>query len=86
MGMYDDINVDIKCPNCGGDTIAQSKDGDCLINLIDPTEVSWFKIYCVDCRETTTYSREVKRVNRKARKVPYSLDEVASMGYEMEVT
>jgi ribosomal protein S27E len=85
MGMFDYVNVSIKCPECGGDTTSQSKDGDCLMDLIDPTQIAWFRIYCNDCRTVATFSRP-PRVDQKARSTPYSLEEVMELGYSKEAT
>jgi predicted RNA-binding Zn-ribbon protein involved in translation (DUF1610 family) len=83
MGMYDTVNVDILCPACGEHTIAQSKDGDCVLALVDPTELKWFKLYCNECGTRHLFIREGVTVP-KARATPYTLEEVLSLGFEIK--
>lgn len=50
MGMFDYINFSCKCPNCGNDVTGfQSKDGNCMCEIIEPITVSNFYSKCDDC-------------------------------------
>ncbi len=64
MGMYDNVNFKCRCPNCGGEVTGfQSKDGDCVLDMIEPISVSNFYSKCYDCDywlEFAEKPREVK--------------------------
>ena len=85
MGMYDEINVDIKCPKCGANDVTwQSKNYMCNLDTIDPDKVQEFYTHCDKCDTFITYRRGEKKeeVATECRAEPYSLDEVEKMGFE----
>ena len=85
MGMYDEINVDIKCPKCGSNEMNwQSKDYMCGLDMIDPDKVQEFYTYCDKCDTFTTYRRGAENDEAviECRAEPYSLDEVEKMGFK----
>ncbi len=86
MGMYDEINVDIKCPKCGANDVSwQSKNYLCNLDTIDPDKVQEFYTHCDKCDTFTTYRRGEKKeeVAAECRAEPYSLDEVEKMGFKI---
>ena len=83
--MYDEINVDIKCPKCGANDVSwQSKNYLCNLDTIDPDKVQEFYTHCDKCNTFITYRRGEKKeeVAAECRAEPYSLDEVEKMGFE----
>ena len=85
MGMYDEINVDIKCPKCGANEMDwQSKDYMCGLDMIDPDKVQKFYTHCDKCDTFITYRRGTENDEEviKCRAEPYSLDEVEKMGFD----
>ena len=85
MGMYDEINVDIKCPKCGANEMDwQSKDYMCGLDMIDPDKVQKFYTHCDKCDTFITYRRGTENDEEviKCRAEPYSLDEVEKMGFK----
>lgn len=83
MGMFDHVNVDIPCPECGGTVDWQSKDGPCGLMTLDPTEVGYFGCYCTTCQKTFTYSRDRHLARKEPRVIPFSVDDVTKMGFEL---
>lgn len=69
MGMYDYINYECDCPNCGKKIKDfQSKDGPCAIITLDWWEVRNFYSRCdnEDCRTWMEFSLpNLRRSNRK---------------------
>ena len=60
MGMFDYIRYDADCKECGaplGDF--QSKDHDCLLNKLEPSQVDNFYTNCKECG--TWHNFEVTR-------------------------
>lgn len=50
MGMYDSIKYECVCPVCHSKVNGfQSKDGPCLLNMLQPTEVDNFYSPCSKC-------------------------------------
>ena len=50
MGMFDDVKLEIKCPECGEVVNRfQSKDGECVLAELDFWEVDNFYDYCEKC-------------------------------------
>ena len=85
MGMYDEINVDIKCPKCGSNDVSwQSKNYLCNLDTSEPCKVQEFYTYFDKCVTVTTYLtiEDKGEVAAECRAEPYSLDEVEKMGFE----
>lgn len=58
MGMYDYVNCTCTCPNCGTTVDGfQSKDGDCMLNTMQPWNVDNFYTHCVDCDTWIEFER-----------------------------
>lgn len=58
MGMFDNVNYEAPCWNCGHPLTRddfQSKDGPCLLKYIDPKEVSGFYAHCPKCGKWNNY-------------------------------
>jgi hypothetical protein len=50
MGMYDHVKYKGKCPNCGSVmTDWQTKDGMCVLSVLDPEAVDTFYAVCEEC-------------------------------------
>ena len=50
MGMFDYINIAVKCPNCGEEMSGfQSKDGRCSLGHVEFWEVDYFYDSCQEC-------------------------------------
>lgn len=82
MGMFDWVNVEMDCPYCGEKLKGfQSKDGDCVLDIVDPDDLSYFKDFCKNCRRTVTFSRQYVRQKPINRAHPYSRAEVEKMGF-----
>ncbi len=80
MGLFDSVNVRIPCPKCGATVDGfQSKDAQCNIMLIDPTEVDRFYDYC-RCGTKVVMVREPTEP-KSVRSRPYNLEEVTDMGF-----
>ena len=59
MGMFDYVNYNCECPVCGTQvTDFQSKDGDCLLERVEPTDVSYFYASCRGCGAWISFSRK----------------------------
>lgn len=81
MGMFNYINVEIPCPKCGTtvDTF-QSKDANCDLTSIDPTQVSNFYGDCPDCGYWIEMEREEQP---KRRDRPFNKEEVDNLGFKL---
>ena len=59
MGMYDDVKYEMECPVChnlvGG---FQSKDGPCMLGLLEFWEVNRFYSSCPKCRIRIEFTRK----------------------------
>jgi hypothetical protein len=50
MGMYDDVVLEMKCPKCGEPIDDfQSKDGDCILEKLQPYEINHCYSSCAGC-------------------------------------
>jgi phage terminase large subunit GpA-like protein len=57
MGMFDWVNFKVPCPKCGGEVENfQSKDGDCLLSVLEFWQVDNFYSYCDHCEATISYT------------------------------
>lgn len=83
MGMYDHVNVSIPCPGCGRKLDWQSKDGDCVLETVDPKDLNYFNAWCYHCEKEYTYSRTGSPRRKRERSTPFTLDEVQKMGFKL---
>ncbi len=69
MGMFDYVKYDEVCEKCG-DTLMdfQSKDSQCTLDIIEPSEVGVFYSWCDGCKTMNYFSvvreyvvKEIKR-------------------------
>lgn len=59
MGLFDSVNFRMPCPTCGRQlSDFQSKDGPCLMGIVEPLEVSNFYALCPGCRTWVEYTRK----------------------------
>jgi hypothetical protein len=50
MGMFDYVDFKLPCPGCGTEVNGfQSKDGECYLNAVKPTDVNHFYDSCDKC-------------------------------------
>ena len=78
--MYDYVNFEMYCPFCGTTVDSfQSKDGECMLNKVDPTEIRNMYSRCPSCNKWIELSRKYK----EPRKDAYTLDEVENMGFKV---
>lgn len=63
MGMFDYVEYEMSCPNCG-ETVKgfQTKDGERLLGLLQIGEVNTFYSYCVNCGLSITFTRKGPKV------------------------
>lgn len=79
MGMFDDVNFKMPCPECGKEVRGwQSKDGPCNLDLIEPDTVSNFYAPCA-CGCWIEFYRTLNR-EAKARPIPLTKEEVEALG------
>ena len=65
MGMFDYIKFEMKCPNCNTKIDGfQSKDGACMMDVLEFYEVDNFYHSCPNCNTWVEYTLE-KRPNRE---------------------
>ena len=61
MGMYDLVNYKANCKRCGSRLDGfQSKDGECLLEFLNPPEVRRFYTSCDNCDLWHDFKVEVK--------------------------
>lgn len=74
MGMFDYINYECQCPVCHTKVSGfQSKDGDCMMDEIEPTKVNHFYSICKKCgcwiafnaKKSTNFTRTVSGKENK---------------------
>ena len=83
MGLFDNVNVKLPCPDCGTQVEGfQSKDRDCILDTIDPNCVKSFYSSCPNCERQIKYRRNVPM--RKARSRPFTLYEIEDLGFELQ--
>jgi hypothetical protein len=50
MGLYDNVVYDCRCPCCGAEISGfQTKEGECALGYLRPTEVTYFYSVCPGC-------------------------------------
>ena len=87
MGMFDYVNFKMPCPKCG--TMVQSfqtKDGRCLMDRLEPDNVSNFYDVCpnAECRVWIEFDRSSRDVI-PLRNPPLTKEEVEARGFVMKV-
>lgn len=83
MGMFDYVNAEIECPNCGRSVFGfQSKDGACIMQTVDPNCVSNFYSSCAGCKTWIEFSREPLEP-ATCRPTPFDRREIESLGFRM---
>lgn len=59
MGMFDWVNFECKCPNCGSEVSGfQSKDSGCDIELVEIKDVNHFYTDCIKCGSWIEFNRK----------------------------
>lgn len=62
MGMFDYVDVDVNCPNCGTKIEEfQTKDTDCTLAKVDVIEVDNFYGDCEKCGTWVEFDRKIER-------------------------
>ena len=82
MGMFDNVNVRIDCPNCG-ETVEdfQSKDSYCELGTIDPTRIDRFYGTCDNCNLWIEFLKPIDERRSPHRKEPFNLKEIHELGF-----
>ena len=85
MGMFDYVNVEMPCPNCGELHKAfQSKEERCELDTIEPDGIGRFYSYC-KCGAWIEFNRpRPEQAPRRTR--PRTREEVEAMGFVLSVT
>lgn len=84
MGMFDNVNFKMNCPNCGKEVDDfQTKDHHCALNTIDPDLVDDFYSSCDNCKTWISFERPY--VKPSYRNEPFTMDEVESIGFKMKL-
>jgi len=79
MGMYDDIKFEMKCPKCKTKlNNFQSKDGACMMDVLDFWEVNNFYDSCPECSSWIEFNVK-RRPNRKLTIKDYKEEEGISV-------
>ena len=81
MGMFDYVNFNVACPECGANVgNFQSKDRECSMDTISPCEVFNFYAPC-ECGAWIEYTRPITHNNKTM-----SEKEVLAMGFKRSIT
>ena len=63
MGMFDDVRYKAECIKCKKLLVNwQSKDGECILDLIEPESVNHFYGYCSNCQSMNNVKVEKSNV------------------------
>lgn len=82
MGLFNYVNVRVDCPGCGDGPLGfQTKDGDLMMDTVDPDSLAEFGAICKKCGLWTGFARELAPV--LPRRDPYTRGEVEAMGFVM---
>lgn len=58
MGMYDSIDLEMDCPNCGDKYLEfQTKEGHCVLDILEPQAVESFYTVCGTCDAHIVFKR-----------------------------
>ena len=84
MGMFDYVNFEMPCPNCGTLlTDFQSKDAECTMDKIEPDGIGNFYCLC-KCRHWVEFSRP-RPPGHMPREKPLTREDVEAMGFVLHV-
>ena len=82
MGMFDDVNFKMNCPNCGQEVDDfQSKDRECTLSTLEPDEVNNFYTHCHACGTWIEFTREPTYEGRREKSL--TLEQVQALGFVM---
>jgi hypothetical protein len=82
MGLFNYVNVKMDCPGCGDGPLGfQTKDGDPVMDTVDPDALAFFGAICKKCGLWTGFARELAPVS--PRREPFTQGEVEAMGFVM---
>lgn len=85
MGMFDYVNVEMPCPNCGKVHKAfQTKENGCTLDTIEPDGLGYFYSYCA-CGAWLEFNRP-RPEKAPLRERPRTREEVEAMGFVLSVT
>jgi len=57
MGLYDEVDFDFNCPNCGDHMTFQTKDTDCVLTTVSPAACTNFYGSCNYCGTWLEFNR-----------------------------
>lgn len=78
MGMFDEVNFEMPCPNCGARLDSfQTKDLDCTMDKVEPDNLREFYTSC-KCGNWVELIRPNSGIRRR---VPLTLAQVEAMGF-----
>ena len=84
MGMFDDVNFKMPCPECGKEVRGwQTKDTDCNMDMVEPDATNNFYAPC-DCGCWIEFARN-QVADKPRREVPLTKAEVEGLGFVMYV-
>lgn len=86
MGLFNEVNVEVLCGQCGSlVTGFQSKSGLTTLDLVDPTEVDNFYSSCGECGHWVEFSLPSPESSNhpQARSTPFNEKEIRSLGFEL---
>jgi len=84
--MFDYVHFEMDCPKCGAPVKGfQSKDYICNLETIEPDALQNFYASCRECKAWIEFSRP-RPEGSPLREKSLTLDEVAAMGFDMDVT
>lgn len=85
MGLFDYVNFKMPCPRCGSEVgDFQSKSAGSDMVTVEPEDVTNFYSACDKCKAWIEFYRE--RPTASPRKDPLTTEQVAALGFRMEVT
>lgn len=84
MGMFDNVNFTMKCPECGEDmTDFQSKDGHCTLTLLEIEEVDNFYTSCYECGCWVDLTKPYVHTDRDY-PPPKTLEDAKALGFVLK--
>jgi hypothetical protein len=85
MGMFDDVNFKMPCPECGKEVTGwQTKDTDCTMAQVEPDATNNFYAPCEACGCWIEFYRNEVH-DKPKREVPLTVEEIRALGFRMEV-
>lgn len=86
MGMFDSVNFRMSCPNCGKEiSDFQSKDGECILAIIEPDSVDNFYGGC-SCGQEVEFTRPSRAEILAPRKPALTKEQVMALGFVMKIS